>query len=287
MQEIISCIGGSDKVLMVYSTYNILNIQTKDYLVESIRKVCADAEIYHTVFLPYFKIGNQRLHDLISRERIEDELNIGSKEYMTLLGMPKLCTYIRQTFQCNPFSLTSLVASYIINQIIGNKSYTSNGYRTYSIANNSTLVPLDIIPSKEFRRSLIYSDMKSLCWSFLGSTHNSIIQYISSESYEYVNLFLKESVDMLIDLGDSTITEKSFVMKYRADGFNSQDLSANFIRYKLLFMRNRANRIFLKRILGNVNIAKAQNERVIISEIITSINKFITDNFDEIDKLYL
>ena len=53
------------------------------------------------------------------------------------------------------------------------------------------------------------------------------------------------------------------------------------------FMRNRANRIFSKRILRNVNIDKVQNERMIISEILTSINKFITDNFDEIDKLYL
>lgn len=284
--DICSGISETDKAYISFSVYNNENIRVKDYIVKCIRKQ-SEAEIHCSLFLPYFRllgqteasVQNQIANNLRASGQLEN------KEYMTIIGLPALSVYERAAYQCNPFNMVSLISASNLLRSMQSSPNDANGIYEYSINFQDVLYVKDIIGDKQFRDGLIYADMRCLLWSYLRKINNQTIEQISDVRYRFIDLFLGKASQMLSDLCDMTY-HNAMAIRFRKRIFDTSSLNLLFNDSGFFKIRRMSEKDFSLYFDSLINPESTVNENMIISQVLLSIDKLITGNFEDIQSLY-
>lgn len=305
LNAILKKITEQDIVAISLSIQTKSNIITKQTIARDIRKQ-VNSKIFDLIFLPYFNLnfcGDEFLDGettdkddfLSSNDLVKNNLsaleNIEINEHCLYTGLQKLSAFKRSNYQQNPFNITSLILSCGIATFLSKNIEQENSYYEFGLQNKEFYSLDSLIRDSEInsqlRKHVIEMDFKRLCWNIIWENCdiNSIkrIYDSSKDKIDYITFYLNDSIKLIDQLSDITVNKQIPVHFRKANDYDFNNIWREFKQLKI-FSHNKQT--FAKEILLNYKESNFNTSNMQIYEVLNSIDKFISDNYNKIERFY-
>lgn len=290
--KVFNQIRQDDTVAFSYSVYNGKNVLLKQSIAAHIRQTSA-ARIVDLVFLPYFTLGS----DLAQFDREEQYLrNITQcsagemeNEHFFYVGLSKPSRYVANDFQRNPFNIVSLILANAIVFCLTQSMTEENSHFEYSIPFMSEYGLGDLIPQSSIRETAIRNDFTGLCWHLIINENTSLRfgKELDSDIIHQVGSFFDDSTQLILQLMDKTYHPALQIRFRREKDFTFAQVWRHFSKHGIGIGKWRLSKAsFIDQLLQSVDKDAICSPRMLVHEVLNSIDLFISSHWKEISPMY-